>query len=100
MEVSAELYKGGRITIPAQIRNLFNMKGGDELTFRVENDAIMVLTEAQILEEARAALRADVSADHSLVDELIAERRVEAAKENLEDAARSKNNVPKDVPNA
>lgn len=48
MEVSAELYKGGRITIPVQIRNLFNMHGGDQLTFRVENNAITVLTEAQL----------------------------------------------------
>ena len=85
MEVSAELYKGGRITIPVQIRNLFNMHGGDQLTFRVEDNAITVLTEAQLLAEARVALRADVPADHSLVDELIAERRAEVAKENLED---------------
>ena len=100
MEVSAELYKGGRITIPVQIRNLFNMHGGDQLTFRVENNAITVLTEAQLLAEARAALRADVPADHSLVDELIAERRAEAAKENLEGATYSRNNVRKDAPNA
>lgn len=85
MEVSAELYKGGRITIPVQIRNLFNMHGGDELVFRVEDNSLSVLTEAQLLAEARAALRADVSSDYSLVDELIAERRAEATKENLED---------------
>ena len=100
MEVSAELYKGGRITIPVQIRNLFNMHGGDQLTFRVEDNAITVLTEAQLLAEARVALRADVSADHSLVDELIAERRAEVAKENLEDPTYSRNNVRKDAPNA
>ena len=47
MEVSAELYKGGRITIPVQIRNLFNMHGGDQLTFRVEDNAITVLGGAQ-----------------------------------------------------
>ena len=100
MEVSAELYEGGRITIPVQIRNLFNMQGGDQLTFRVEDNALTVLTEAQLLAEARAALRADVPADYSLVDELVAERRAEAAKENLEDLAYLKNNVQKDVPNA
>ena len=100
MEVSAELYKGGRITIPVQIRNLFNMHGGDQLTFRVEDNAITVLTEAQLLAEARAALRADVCADHSLVDELIAERRAEAAKENLEEPTYSRNNVRKDAPDA
>lgn len=85
MEISAELYQGGRVTIPKVIRQHFHMEGGDQVTFRVDNNKLTILTEKQLLEEARAALRADVPADYSLVDELIAERRAEAAKENLED---------------
>ena len=96
MEVSAELYQGGRITIPKIIRQQFHMEGGDQVTFRIENNKLTILTEKQLLEEARAALRADVPADYSLVDEFIAERRAEAAKENLEDFEYLKNVTQKD----
>ena len=84
MEVSVELYNNGRVTIPTQIRKLLNMKGGDELIFRVEDDTLTVLTEEQLLAEARAAYKADAPTGYNAVDEIIAERRLEAAKEESE----------------
>ncbi len=73
--VSAE----GRIVIPASIRKQAGLQAGDMVTFKVEADGtIRLRTRAQAIGRLQAMFK-DV--DHSLVDELIAERRAEAAKE-------------------
>lgn len=84
MEVSAELYDNGRVTIPSAIRKLLNIKGADELLFRVEDNAFSTLTEQQLFAEACAAYKADFPQEHSAVDELISERRWGAEKEQLD----------------
>lgn len=76
----------GRIVIPARLRHELGLKPGDELMARVK-DGQLVLEELD-----HALLRVqdkiqEVSQGRSLVDELIAERRREALKEQEELAA-------------
>lgn len=85
MEIHSELYQGGRVTIPIPIRKQFGMEKGDQLVFRIEDDQILLLTEAQLLKEARAALKRELPSDISLVEELIADRRAEVAQETQEE---------------
>jgi AbrB family looped-hinge helix DNA binding protein len=71
----------GRIVVPARLRRRLGIEPGDVLIARAEDERL-------VLEPRRAALARlqrlfdHIPADVSLVDELIAERREEAAREN------------------
>lgn len=68
----------GRVTIPAQLRREAGIEVGDTVIVHVEDGRVVVETRAQLA----ARTRRDVApAGSSVVDELIAERRAEAARE-------------------
>lgn len=81
MNYVTEMHKSGRITIPVALRNEFGLTEGSKLIIRKENDEIKLVTQKQALEEARRLLRQYIPESVSLVDELINERRAEAARE-------------------
>ena len=68
---------GGRIVIPAQLRELAKIAEGDTLVLSYEYGEMQLLTLGSALERARAMVRAVVPAGESVVDELIADRRAE-----------------------
>lgn len=68
----------GRALIPKAIREALELKKGDELVGRLE-DGRLVLESRQSLLERLQARYAEV--EGSMADELIAERREEAARE-------------------
>lgn len=68
----------GRALIPKPIRDALHLRAGDELVGRLENGRL-VLESRQALLERLQARYADV--EGSLADELIADRRAEAARE-------------------
>ncbi len=73
----------GRVVIPASIRKALKLEPGAVLTFRVEGDDIMMTTRDSAIRKLRKMFReVPGRKDVSLVDELIAERRAEAAREN------------------
>lgn len=74
----------GRVTVPIQLRREFGMEQGGQLTLRKEDGILQLLTEEQLLEDARAAVREMVPAGVSLTDELFQDRRREAAQEEAE----------------
>ena len=81
-DVSAVRHKvkvgpGGRIVIPALLRELAKISEGDTLVLSYEHGELQVLTMGSALERARAMVRAVVPAGVSLGDELIADRRAE-----------------------
>jgi len=82
-----ELGAGGRLVIPASFRAALGMKPGDKLTVRLEGNELRIYTYKEGIRRARELVRTFVPEGVSLVDELIAERRAEAAKElkELED---------------
>lgn len=76
-----ELGAGGRLVIPAAFRAALGMKPGDRLTVRLEGNELRIYTYREGIRRAQELVRKHVPEGGSLVDELIAERRAEAAKE-------------------
>lgn len=71
----------GRIVIPAAIRHALKMEPGDPVAVRIVDGEIRITTRRAALERARAVVMAATQGRRSLVDELISERRAEAARE-------------------
>lgn len=72
----------GRIVIPAQFRAALDICPGQILIARVEDGHLVLEKREQILARIRSWF-AQVPGDVSLADELIAERREEARKEDF-----------------
>ena len=82
MSYHAKLIKGGKIVIPAELRREFGLKDGDTLVFEREGNSLVIKTYEQVVREVQATFKAMKSdPNRSMVDELIAERRAEAARE-------------------
>jgi AbrB family looped-hinge helix DNA binding protein len=79
--VKVRLGPDGRVVVPAAIREALGLKEGDVLFARLEAGEIKLLTPHAAMRRAQAIVRRFVPDDVSLVDELIAERRREAARE-------------------
>jgi antitoxin PrlF len=69
----------GRLVIPASIRDALDIKVGDEVELRIEDNELRVSTLKSRIARAQRRLRRFIKPGRSLSDELIAERR-EAAK--------------------
>ena len=79
---SAKLIKGGKIVIPAELRREFGFKDGDTLVLEREGGGIAIKSYDQVVREVQATFKAMLGdPSRSMVDELIAERRAEAARE-------------------
>jgi AbrB family looped-hinge helix DNA binding protein len=79
-----KLAQDGRMVIPAPLRHRLGLKPGDTLVIDAENESVRVRSYDRVVQEAQDYFRPFASPDVSLVDELIAERRAEAAKEDAE----------------
>ena len=78
---TVELGAGGRLVIPARMRAALGMKVGDRLTVRLDGDELRIHTYlAGIRRIQERARKRDPEGKHG-VDEFLAERRREAAKE-------------------
>lgn len=83
-----KMSEGGRVVIPAEIRRALGLKEGDTVLFEQRDGEVLLTTRKAQIERARSIFRQYVPAGGpSVVDELIAERRAEAAQEDAEDAA-------------
>ena len=78
---SVKLSEGGRIVIPAAFRKEMGLHTGDEVVLELEDCTLRVQSRAQRVQRALDSLYEQVKGGPSLVDELIAERRAEAARE-------------------
>ncbi len=72
----------GRVVIPAALRRELELEPGDTLMAHVESHRLVFERREQILERLRRELRGTAPSAVSAVDELIAERRAEARREN------------------
>jgi AbrB family looped-hinge helix DNA binding protein len=75
------LGEGGRLVIPAAIRKELGLKVGDDVILEVDDGALRVRSLKDAIAHAQALVRRHVPEGRSLADELIAERRREAARE-------------------
>jgi AbrB family looped-hinge helix DNA binding protein len=76
-----KLSAGGRIVIPARFRKALGVETGDELIVVLEEEELRIFTRRQAIKRAQGMLRRYIPEGRSLVDELIQERRAEAARE-------------------
>jgi AbrB family looped-hinge helix DNA binding protein len=77
-----KLTAGNRVVIPSAIRKSLGLRVGDAVTLVLQNNGeFRLLTQAEAVKQAQALVRQHVPAERSLVDELLAEGRSEAAGE-------------------
>lgn len=75
------LDEAGRVVIPSKFRKALDIKKGEWLVIGLEDGEVRIFTIDEAIRRAQATTRKHVPAGVSLVDELIAERRAEAARE-------------------
>jgi bifunctional DNA-binding transcriptional regulator/antitoxin component of YhaV-PrlF toxin-antitoxin module len=67
--------------IPAQFRKALGILEGDTLMMTLDDGMIRILTPQKVIQRVQEMVRRYVPEGVSLADELIAERRAEAARE-------------------
>jgi DNA-binding transcriptional regulator/RsmH inhibitor MraZ len=79
----AKLDEAGRLLIPSKFRKALEMRKGEFIVMALDLDAheLHVFPMSEAIRRSQASVRAYVPEGVSLVDELIAERRAEAARE-------------------
>ena len=76
-----QIDKNGSIVIPASYREAMGLSDGETVLISMDEEGLHIQSLHQALDRAQAAVRSFISPDRSLSDELIAERRAEAARE-------------------
>jgi AbrB family looped-hinge helix DNA binding protein len=75
---------GGKVTLPGAVRKRLGVAEGDYLVLKLREDgSVVVVSVSQLVDQAMGSMN-DVAPGRSLADELIAERREEARRENGE----------------
>jgi AbrB family looped-hinge helix DNA binding protein len=75
------LLSGGRLQIPADVRKSLSLADGDTVLIEVVDGEIHLRPQRAAVSRIQARLREYISTDESVTDELIADRRAEAAGE-------------------
>jgi bifunctional DNA-binding transcriptional regulator/antitoxin component of YhaV-PrlF toxin-antitoxin module len=80
-QVRTQVGEGGRVVLPAAFRVALGIEVGDPVFLRLEDNELRVFTPRAAVCRAQELVSRFVPDEVSLVDELIAERRAEAARE-------------------
>jgi len=80
--ISVKVEQSGRILIPAGIRKRLRLKPGTEVLLNVDDTGLSVGTREQALIRIRRRLRKYIPEGSSVSQELLDDRRAEAAREN------------------
>jgi AbrB family looped-hinge helix DNA binding protein len=77
--------QGGRVVIPAEYRKALGVKVGDHVVIELRDDELRLRSRQAAIKKVQAMVRQYAPDEsRSLADELIAERRQEAAREERE----------------
>lgn len=79
--IQMKVSDGGRVVIPAEIRQSMGLKEGDMVLWELRDGVATLTTRLAQLRQAQALVRQHVPESVSLADELIAERRAENARD-------------------
>jgi AbrB family looped-hinge helix DNA binding protein len=79
--VRAKVAAGGRIVIPAEFRRALGVRTGDTVILQLDDGDVRVFTLDRAIKRAQELLDRYIPGDRCLSEELIAERRAEAARE-------------------
>ena len=74
--------KGGVVKLPAEFLEVMGVAEGDQVQLSLEGNVARVLSRAAAIRELQDQVRRHVPEGASLVDELLAERRAEAARDD------------------
>lgn len=80
--VHSKLGAGRRVAIPAELCQQYQLNPGDPVVLESSENGITIRSYADVLREIQEYFRDDAPRDTLLSDELIAERRREAAMES------------------
>ncbi len=78
--IEVTIGRQGRLVVPALLRRQLGIETGDVLVARAEDDRLVLEPRQTVLARLRRRY-ADVPADVSLADDLIAQRREESVRE-------------------
>ena len=78
------LGSGGRVVIPAEVRSRMGWKPDEALRIRIVDGEVRLESISDGVRRAQSLFRKFYKGEGSLVDELIADRRAEAAREEEE----------------
>ena len=76
-----KLDRHGRVVIPAEHRRALCLEEGDAVVVQLEGAELRILKQEEAIKRVQKMVRKYTGGQRSLVDELIAERRAEAARE-------------------
>lgn len=79
--VKTKVTEGGRIVIPAKMREAMGMKVGTSVTLTVRDGALRITTRDEAFRRIDEMMKDHIKPGRSVIDELIKERRDEAAKD-------------------
>ncbi|MBS1784372.1 MAG: AbrB/MazE/SpoVT family DNA-binding domain-containing protein [Acidobacteria bacterium] len=79
--IAATLTQGGRLVLPAKVRSQLHLEDGDRLVIEVHGDSLTVTPVRVKIQEAQKLVAKYIKPGGSLVDDLLAERRQEFARE-------------------
>lgn len=80
-QTATKVDRHGRVVIPAEYRRALGLREGDPVMVQLDDGVLRILTRAQAIRRAQEILAPYFAGKPSPVDELIAERRAEAARE-------------------
>lgn len=78
---SGQIDSSGRLLVPAGAREAMKWKQGTKVVLESDGDSLRILTRDQFTKEVQSLYGAWKEGDAKLSDELIADRRKEAARE-------------------
>jgi AbrB family looped-hinge helix DNA binding protein len=79
--VKTKVTEGGRIVIPAKMREALGLKKGTTVTLTLKNGSLEITTRDEAFRRIDELMKPYIKPGRSVVDELIAERRREAKNE-------------------
>lgn len=79
--VRARIGAGGRLVIPAEIRRQLGLEEGTAVVMHVEDGELRLLSVRSSARRAQEHVMSVIAPGTSMADELLAERRAEAARE-------------------
>jgi AbrB family looped-hinge helix DNA binding protein len=80
-EAKLRIAANGRVVIPAPMRAALGLRGGGAIIARLVDGAVVLESQDAAVRRAQAMVGRYLPSGSNLVDELIAERRAEAARE-------------------
>lgn len=79
--IRLKLSENGRVVIPAHVRKELGIEPGGEILLERQKNGYRLTTRRQRIQEAQESIRRYIKPGTHAVDDLIAERRKEAARE-------------------